>query len=136
VILFQKLIYKLLLSTFIFHIENYKYYLLYKQPMAKGRPVKSEIRQNIVEILYFMKEGYGYGIYKVYVAIFPKVTMRSIYYHLKKGVILNEFKVSKVEKVKGDYSWGPEAEKIYYGLGDAAKPISNEKVKEYFDKNK
>tara|TARA_B100000315_G_C14483897_1_gene544256 strand:+ start:228 stop:545 length:318 start_codon:yes stop_codon:yes gene_type:complete len=104
--------------------------------MPKGRPVKSEIRQNIVEILYFMKQGYGYEIYKAYVAIFPKVTMRSIYYHLKKGVSLNEFKISKVEKEKGDYSWGPEAEKIYYNLGDSAKPTSNEKAKEYFDKKK
>jgi len=104
--------------------------------MAKGRPVRSEIRQNIVEILYFKKEGYGYDIYKAYIAIFPKVTMRSIYYHLKKGVNLQEFKISKVEKEKGDYSWGGEAEKIYYGLGDAAKPTVNEKVKEYFDKKK
>ena len=68
--------------------------------MPKGRPVKSEIRQNIVEILYFMKQGYGYEIYKAYIAIFPKVTMRSIYYHLKKGTSLGEFKVSKVEKEK------------------------------------
>jgi len=49
---------------------------------------------------------------------------------------LHEFKVNKVEREKGDYSWGPEAEKIYYGLGDAAKPAGNEKVKEHFDKNK
>ena len=104
--------------------------------MAKGRPVKSEIRQNIVEILYFMKEGYGYEIYKAYVAIFPKVTMRSIYYHLKKGADLNEFKVSKIEKEKGDYSWGGEAEKIYYSLGEAAKPAGNEKAREYFERKK
>ena len=104
--------------------------------MAKGRPVKSEIRQNIVEILYFMKEGYGYEIYKAYVAIFPKVTMRSIYYHLKKGADLNEFKVSKIEKEKGDYSWGGEAEKIYYSLGEAAKPAGNEKAREYFEGNR
>ncbi|MCH8329474.1 MAG: hypothetical protein IIB81_03715 [Nanoarchaeota archaeon] len=104
--------------------------------MPKGRPVKSEIRQNIVEILYFMKEGYGYEIYKSYIVIFPKVTMRSIYYHLKKGVDLNEFKVSKIEKEKGNYSWGGEAEKIYYSLGEAAKPTVNEKAKEYFEKKK
>ena len=104
--------------------------------MPKGRPVKSEIRQNIVEILYFMKQGYGYEIYKAYVAIFPKVTMRSIYYHLRKGVDLNEFKVSKVEKEKGEYSWGPEAEKIYYSLENNAKPVGNEKAKEYFEKKK
>ncbi|MAE43230.1 hypothetical protein CMO93_05640 [Candidatus Woesearchaeota archaeon] len=102
--------------------------------MGKGRPVKSEIRQNIVEILFFMKEGYGYGIYKAYVAIFPKVTMRSIYYHLKKGLALKEFKVSKVEREKGEYSWGGEAEKTYYGLGENAKPMGDDKAKEYFEK--
>ena len=46
--------------------------------MKKGRPVRSEIRQNIVEILHFIKKAYGYEIYKIYVAIFPKVTLRSI----------------------------------------------------------
>ncbi len=102
--------------------------------MPKGRPVRSEIRQNIIEILFYTKEDYGYEIYKNYIAIFPKVTMRSIYYHLKKGVALNEFKVSKIEKEKGDYSWGGEAEKIYYSLGNNAKPLGNAKVKEYFDK--
>jgi len=102
--------------------------------MGKGRPVRSEIRQNIVEILFFMKEGYGYGIYKAYVAIFPKVTMRSIYYHLKKGLALKEFKVSKVEREKGEYSWGGEAEKTYYGLGENAKPMGDDKAKEYFEK--
>lgn len=102
--------------------------------MPRGRPVKSEIRQNIVEILYFMKKGYGYEIYKAYVNIFPKVTMRSIYYHLKKGTALGEFKVEKIEKEKGDYSWGGEAEKIYYALGDKAKAVANEKAREYFEK--
>jgi hypothetical protein len=62
--------------------------------------------------------------------------MRSIYYHLRKGVDLNEFKVSKVEKEKGEYSWGPEAEKIYYSLENNAKPVGNEKAKEYFEKKK
>ena len=101
--------------------------------MPRGRPIKSEIRQNIVEILYFMKQGYGYEIYKAYVAIFPKVTMRSIYYHLKKGALLHEFKVSKIEKEKGDYSWGGEAEKIYYALGPNAKPTGNDRVREYVE---
>jgi len=102
--------------------------------MAKGRPVKSEIRQNMVEILYYMKEGYGYDIYRSYKVLFPKITMRSIYYHLKKGLALGEFKISKIEKEKGDYSWGSEVEKTYYGLGDKAKPLGNEKVREFFSK--
>ena len=102
--------------------------------MPKGRPIKSEIRQNVVEILFFMKQGYGYEIYKAYISIFPKVTMRSIYHHLKKGTALGEFKIERVEKEKGDYSWGGEAEKIYYALGPNAKPLGNEKAKAHFEK--
>ena len=102
--------------------------------MPRGRPIQSDIRQNIVEILHFMGKGYGYDIYKSYIALFPKVTMRSIYYHLKKGVALGEFKVDKVQKESGDYSWGSEVEKIYYVLGDKAQPKIDKKVKAYFDK--
>ncbi len=68
--------------------------------MKKGRPVQSQIRQNIIEILFFLKKGYGYNIYKVYKKIFPNTTMRSIYYHLKKGTELGEFKINKIEKEK------------------------------------
>ncbi len=102
----------------------------------RGRPPKSPIRQNIIDILFFMKRGYGYDIYKVYKEIFSKVTMRSIYYQLKKGVDLGEIKVHKIEKEKGDYSWGSEVEKIYYELDENAKPRMNHAVKEYFDKKK
>ena len=101
--------------------------------MKKGRPIKSEIRQNVVEILHFIKKAYGYEIYKVYTKIFPKVTLRSIYYHLRKGVSLGEFEISKIEKEKGDYSWGSEAEKIYYALGQNAKPAGNDRVKEFVE---
>jgi hypothetical protein len=83
-----------------------------------------------------MKKGYGYEIYKAYKSIFPKATMRSIYYHLKKGVALGEFKVEKIKKEQGDYSWGSEAEKIYYALGQEAKPKLENRVKEFFDRQK
>ncbi len=104
--------------------------------MKRGRPIKSQIRQNIIEILYFLKEGYAYQLYKIYRDIFPKVTMRSIYYHLNKGKSLGEFEVSKVEKEKGEYSWGGEAEKIYYKLGSKAKPTMIKDVKDYLDSMK
>ena len=102
--------------------------------MARGRPIKSQIRQNIIEILYFLKEGYGYDIYKHYRELFPAVTMRVIYYHLKKGKELGEFKVNKIIKEEGSFSWGPHAEKIYYGLGGEARPSGVDVVKAYFDK--
>ena len=101
--------------------------------MKRGRPTKSAIRQNMVDLLYHLKEAYGYNIYKEYTKIFPKVTMRVIYYHLKKGCDLEEFKVNKVEREKGDFSWGSEAEKIYYSLGSNANPSANERVKASFD---
>ncbi len=96
--------------------------------MGRGRPVKSQIRQNIIELLYFLKEGYGYDIYKHYKEIFPAVSMRVIYYHLRKGTDLGEFKVNKIIKENGNFSWGSVAEKIYYSLGKEAQPIGNARL--------
>ena len=59
--------------------------------------------------------------------------MRSIYYHLKKGVEIGEIKVNTIKSEKGDYSWGCEAEKIYYSIGEKAIPKMDNKVKEYLD---
>ena len=66
--------------------------------------------------------------------LFPVVTLRLIYYHLRKGTELGEFEVAEVKKTKGNYSWGPEAEKIYYKLGPKAKPTADANVKAYFDR--
>ena len=105
-----------------------------EEGMPKGRPVRSQIRQNIIEILYFFKKLYGYEIYKMYIQLYPKVTMRSIYYNLAKGVQLGEIKIDKIQSEKGEYSWGDEAEKIYYAIGQNAKPQIDKRVKEFFDK--
>ncbi len=104
--------------------------------MPRGRPTKSEIRQNIVEILYFLGKAHGYKIYKIYREIFPKVTMRSIYYHLRKGLATEEFKIEQIKQEKGDYSWGETAEKIYYALGKKAEPKIDKRVKKYLEKKK
>ena len=98
-----------------------------------ARPFGSRIRQSIVEILGVMGSGYGYEIFKIYREVFPKATMRSIYYHLKRGAAIGEFKIERVEKVKGDYSWGSEVEKIIYSLGSSAKPKGDERVKAFFE---
>ena len=99
----------------------------------RGRPIKSKIRQNILEMLKVKKKMYGYELYNHYIAIFPKVHMRSIYYHLKKGTSTKEIQMHEIKQKKGNYSWGQQAEKIYYSLGDKANPTMNPKVKEYFD---
>ncbi|MCX6709818.1 MAG: hypothetical protein NTV63_02580 [Candidatus Woesearchaeota archaeon] len=85
-----------------------------------GRPVKSEIRERIIDILYVIKEAYGYEIYQYYKNLFPKITMRSIYYNLEKGVALDEIEISRTEKTEGKYSWGNVSERNYYRLGKNA----------------
>jgi len=102
----------------------------------RGRPLGSPIRQNVVDLLAVLGEAYAYQIYKHYIKIFPKVTMRSVYYQLQKGLETGEFIIKKVEKEKGNYSWGSYAEKTYYALGRKAKARKNELVKEYFKSKK
>jgi hypothetical protein len=102
----------------------------------KGRPVGSIVRQHLIEILYCARKAYGYELYKHYCAIYPEVTMRVVYYNLKKGASLGEFKVEEIKHETGDYSWGKSAEKTYYTLGPNAKPKLDKRVKEHFDKHK
>lgn len=102
----------------------------------RGRPVFSKIRQNIVELLHYMGKGYGYEVYQAYVDLFPKVTMRSVYYQLRKGVILGELEIESVRVEQGDYSWGADAEKTYYKLGKNAKPIGEERIKLYIEQKR
>ncbi len=122
--------------SFFSIMKTYLNHLLLTYSMKRGRPVNSVIRQNIVELLYFMEKGYGYDIYKNYVELFPKVTLRSIYYHLRKGIELEEFVIERIEKEKGDYSWGEMAEKIYYKLGVKAAPKMDKKIKKHLDSKK
>ncbi len=99
--------------------------------MVKGRPVKSQIRQNVVEILHYLGKGYGYEISKIHNAIFPPVTQRLIYYHLRKGIMTKEIAVYKVEQEKGDFSWGSVVEKTYYRLGSEGNPKGDDRVKHF-----
>lgn len=104
--------------------------------MPRGRPTKSEIRQNMIEILAVKGEAYGYELAKIYNAIFPGCTRENIYYHLRKGVALGEFVVKEIKQEKGEYSWGSVVEKKYYVIGPKAKPQGNDKVKKYFEGKK
>jgi hypothetical protein len=103
--------------------------------VTRGRPVSSPIRQNIVEILYFLKKGYGYQIHKIYTKLFPSCTSEVIYYHLKKGLSTGEFTLVEIKSESGDFSWGNNVEKSYYALGKTANAKINLKVKEYIEKN-
>lgn len=100
--------------------------------MPRGRPTKSEIRQRIVDILQQVGEAYGYKIHKIYCDIFPKCTREVVYYHLRKGVKLQEFIIKEVKLEKGDYSWGNAVEKIYYALGPKAMPSKDPQIIAYF----
>lgn len=102
----------------------------------RGRPIRSEVRQNIVEIVHHLGSAYGYQITKAYSDIFKKIDSELVYYHLKKGLSTGEFELGEVKVEKGDYSWGKSVEKSYYKLGPKASPRFDRKVKEYFDTKK
>lgn len=101
--------------------------------MKRGRPTKSIIRQNVIEILHQLGKGYGYEISKIYNIVFPKVTQRSIYYHLRKGVQIDEISIHTIQQEQGNFSWGTIAEKIYYTLGKNAQPKGELRLKEFLD---
>jgi hypothetical protein len=102
--------------------------------MPRGRPPVSQIRTNIIELLAVLGEGYGYQLSQIYNQVFPACTMRSVHYHLKKGLATKEFKVARVAKEEGEFSWGQHTDKIYYALGDNAKPTMDKRVAEFLSK--
>ena len=102
--------------------------------MPRGRPTKSEIRQNLIEILAVLGKEYGYKLHKYYVQIFSPCTREVVYYHLKKGMQLGEIAFDEIKREEGTYSWGRIVEKKYYKLGANAKVKGEAKVKEFFEK--
>ena len=94
--------------------------------MQRGRPTKSTIRDRMSEIINVLGVSYGYEIFKVYTAAFSKISMRSMYYHLNKGVQLGEFTLVGVKIEKGDYTWGDSVVRRYYVLGKSKKPPQNQ----------
>jgi hypothetical protein len=103
---------------------------------ARGRPIKSDVRQNIIEILAEIGSGYGYQIHKYYNELFPACTRENIYYNLRKGVALKEFELVEIRREEGAFSWGTVVEKKIYRLGPKSAPRGNPKVKEFFEKLK
>ena len=101
------------------------------EKLRLGRKPSSQIRNNIVELLFFLKEAYGYDLHKKYKKVFGNVSLRSIYYHLNKGVELGVFNIKEVQEVEGNYSWGSGVRRILFTLGKAAKPLG---LQEVYDK--
>jgi hypothetical protein len=79
------------------------------------QPVGSSVRLRIAEIL---KEApaYGYEIYKKYRAKHGNISLRLIYYHLRKGEKDGLFQIKEVKTTKGDFSWGTSTKRKYYKL--------------------
>lgn len=100
---------------------------------SRGRPLGSKVRRNIIDLLYHLGEAYGYQIHKAYKELFSPVTLRTVYYHLKKGVELGIIEVAEIEEERGEYSWGDSAEKTYYRLTDQADPQPQEEIQEFIN---
>lgn len=99
----------------------------------RGRPTGSVIRNRICQILKRKKFSYGYEIYNIYKRVFGEVSIESIYYHLKKGVQTGEILLARVRKEIGNFTWGPETERVYYTLGPYAEP-ANEKIPHLYER--
>ncbi|MEM2121127.1 MAG: hypothetical protein QXU20_00505 [Candidatus Woesearchaeota archaeon] len=102
----------------------------------RGRPLKSDVRENIIDLLFLLKEAHGYEIYKFYNALFPKVSQRLIYYHLRKGISTGDFEISRIKSEDGNFSWGSKSERVYYKLSGNARPNPDKKIIVRFNKLK
>jgi len=87
----------------------------------RGRPPKSKIRKRISSLLNHLNASYGYEVYKAYKTVFGPVKMRTVYYNLQKGVMLNEFMINDIKREVGNYTWGNETERVYYSNGPFAE---------------
>lgn len=101
----------------------------------RGRPIGSEVRQRLVNILSTIRKAYGYQLHKIYQEIYGDTTRENVYYHLRKGVKLGEFELTEVKQETGNYSWGATVEKKYYTLGPNAKPEPDPRIEEYAKKH-
>ena len=99
-----------------------------KKKDGRGRPVKSLIRDRMQQIVDALGAAYGYEVYKIYRAVFEPVSVRSMYYHFKRGVQLGEFKEVGARQEPGPFTWGRESTHIYYSLGDAASHKANVEI--------
>lgn len=85
--------------------------------MPRGRPLKTDIREKIGLILSKVNFAYGYEIFKIYKNAFGEIGLRNLYYNLKKGLETGEFIIAHIEREPGAFTWGIEAQHLYYGAG-------------------
>ena len=52
----------------MFKYDCVKKYMMEK--VARGRPAFSPIRDNLVELLFFVGKGYGYELFKKYIQVY------------------------------------------------------------------
>ena len=79
-----------------------------------GRPTKSAVRDRIIKILREEGSTWGYNVYKKYKRRYGKITLKSIYYNLNKGIELGDIKLIEIKEEAGDFSWGNKTERKYY----------------------
>jgi len=92
------------------HAKKLKSDFIYLFMRKPGSP----IRENILKILSVGGSMYGYEIYKIYKEVYGDVLLRSIYYNLKKALEEGSIEVKRVVGVLGNFTWGPETDRVYY----------------------
>jgi DNA-binding PadR family transcriptional regulator len=95
-----------------------------------GRPQISKIRERLCEILSCIDKASGYDLHKIYVEVYGKVTIRSIYYNLHTGVLIGYFNIESIKQEQGEFSWGTEVEKKYYSIHPKGRKTMKTELKE------
>ncbi len=99
--------------------------------MIAGRPSKSVVRDNLMELLFVFGKLTAYDAHKHYIKLFAKTSRRNVYYQLQKGCDTGLFDKEQVTE-KGDYSWGTESKKVYYTLKTKEGLQLNKNIVDYY----
>ena len=97
--------------------------------MGRGRKAGSVARDRMQQVVDALGVSYGYEIFKAYEAAFSPIELRSVYYHLNKGIGLEEFELVGVKAEKGPFTWGDISIRRYYILGPEAKEHASEELR-------
>ena len=83
--------------------------------MARGRPLKSIVRDRLSQLLFVFGSLTAYDAHKHYIVLFAKTSQRNVYYQLRRGVDLELFNAKTVIE-QGEFSWGSTSRKVYFSL--------------------
>ena len=94
----------------------------------RGRPTKSHIRDNLIELVFVLKQGYGYELYKKYVDAMYHTVFRMVNDQTEAQDIVQECFIKVFQKIgsyRGDATLGAWIKRI--AINSAINALRNKK---------